>query len=492
MQTRDLDVVVYKQENANYPAHPYNPQEIYPEFKRFSVFRLESDKKNETYQAVRQILADIGLDKDNFGTENWNPLKSKIQKGQIVLIKPNLVYHEHPLGNREVLSMISNAALLRPIIDYILLATNGNVEIIVGDAPVQGGDFYKAAKISGIFQLIDFYKNRGIKIQLIDFRLLISKQNRRGILSKKFDNPERKKDMYCVVDLKQKSELIDIIDKSSRLEITDYGYGAVKKHHNNLKNEYIIPKEILNADLFINLPKLKTHRKAGLTCAMKNLVGINGDKTCIAHHTRGTYANGGDEFNKANIKTIFRVRIWNFLKTNKFGIQIAGMIKLFFEKIIWRGKKLKQQRMENCPAIFFEGSWHGNDTVWRCVKDLNKIIFYADKHGMMQKTPQRQYLCIVDAILAGEREGPMEQSTKNMGVVLGGENPVYIDVVAAKLMKYDYRKIPIIRQAFVNRWWSLTDKKAEDITYSSNKSFDSISQYFVPSYGWKDILKEKQ
>lgn len=72
-----------------------------------------------------------------------------------------------------------------------------------------------------------------------------------------------------------------------KLEITNYGLGTVAKHHNDNKNEYLIAGTILNADVFINVPKLKTHKKAGVTLSMKNLIGINGDKSWIAHHRAG-------------------------------------------------------------------------------------------------------------------------------------------------------------------------------------------------------------
>ena len=52
----------------------------------------------------------------------------------------------------------------------------------------------------------------------------------------------------------------------------------------------------MKCDLFVNLPKLKTHKKTGITCSLKNFVGINGDKNWLPHHTEGVPANGGDEF----------------------------------------------------------------------------------------------------------------------------------------------------------------------------------------------------
>ena len=77
-----------------------------------------------------------------------------------------------------------------------------------------------------------------------------------------------------------------------------------------------------------------------------------------------------------------------------------------------------------CDADEFpqsEGSWYGNDTLWRCIVDLNKVLFYSNKKGVMQKTRQRKYLTIVDAIIAGEKEGPLEPTPKRqIRVILKG------------------------------------------------------------------------
>lgn len=481
------DVFVHKLNNIKYPDRPYHPDKLYPELGNVG-YKLQLQDENEIYSAIREILFEMGLDREHYGTAEWNPFRNLVRAGENVLLKPNLVFHTHPKGEKEMAGMVTNAAILRPVIDYVLIATGGKGSITIADAPVQGGDFKKVCEIAGVSELQRFYKDKGIDIHVVDMRMVRSLPNRMDVLDKRIY--QRDESQYCRVDLKEKSELIDVIHKADRFEITDYGFGAVKKHHDRKKNEYFIPKEVLGADLFINLPKLKTHRKAGLTCAMKNLVGINGDKTCLAHHTRGTKKSGGDEFSKKSIKTWLKVRIWTFLKTNWLGIRIASVIKAFFQKFVWKGKTMKEHNMVHAPAIFSEGSWYGNDTIWRCVKDLNKIILYADKTGKMQGKKQRKYLCIVDGILAGEGEGPMEQTTKPFGVIFAGVNPVYVDYVASKLMCYNYKDIPTIVNGFRNRWWALVSKKAEDISIYSNYPMDKIREYFVPTFGWRKKLKE--
>ena len=484
------DVYCYKMKNERYPDAPFHPGCSFPELKRLP-YEVEIDLQNEVYSAVREILRNLDLDKENCGTEEWNPFGKYISEGMKVLIKPNMVFHEHPYGDEYMQGMITHASVLRPIIDYVLLATKGKCEIIIGDCPVQSADFNKVKKVSGIADLVEFYSKQGIDISVRDMRKIISEKNSDGVLVHTEKNPNRSSNEYVLVDLKEKSELIDVIDRAHRFEITDYRYGDVAKHHNSLCNEYMIPKEVLEADFIINIPKLKTHRKAGITCAMKNMVGVNGDKTCIAHHTRGFQASGGDEFNHKKIKKMVEVRVWNWLKSFKLGIWIATKVKRFYKRTIWHGKNMKEFYMENMQTDVSEGNWYGNDTIWRCVKDINKIVLYSDKQGNMKNTVQRNYLCIVDAVIAGEGEGPMEQTNKPFCVVFGGENPVFVDYTAAKLMKFSYKAIPLILNGFNNRWWGLASKTAENVVIDGNMELDKICVFFKPSSGWSEKLVEE-
>lgn len=40
-----------------------------------------------------------------------------------------------------------------------------------------------------------------------------------------------------------------------------------------------------------------------MTCALKNLVGINANKNWLPHHTEGAPEQGGDQFPRATAKT---------------------------------------------------------------------------------------------------------------------------------------------------------------------------------------------
>ena len=67
-------------------------------------------------------------------------------------------------------------------------------------------------------------------------------------------------------------------------------------YHTDTHHRYVISDIALAADVIINLPKIKTHRKAGYTAALKNYIGICFRKDAIPHFVKGNKAQGGDEF----------------------------------------------------------------------------------------------------------------------------------------------------------------------------------------------------
>jgi len=483
----EKNVVLLKSDIFDYPESPFSPPDIYPEFIDINLID-KVDNRNKIYKMIREIFIKLDLDRENIGTRKWNPLSELIKKGDNVVIKPNLVYHAHPLGKMGVLSMITHASVIRPIIDYVLLATNKDCMITICDVPLQEADFEIIIKNNGLKNLIEYYYNNGVNISLLDLRLEISHTDDEGVIIKR-DRKQRDPFGYVAVDLKEKSAFVGIIEHYKKLEITNYSSGTVTKHHNPEKNEYLISKTILNADVFINVPKLKTHRKAGMTAAMKNLVGINGDKSWIAHHRCGPKDKGGDEYEEFDF---FSYSIWHlnsFLKNCWITRPIARYFRKTYRVILFKGKTIKQISLNPSKKAIMAGSWHGNDTIWRSILDLNNILFFADKDGKMHDNLQRRYIAIVDSILAGEKEGPMEQLPKKVGVLIGGFNPVAVDYITSHIMGFDYRKIPMIREGFKNENFDLCPFTEKEIDVHSNVEWEKINLIFEPTIGWKGHIE---
>lgn len=484
-------VSVVQSNTEVYPEAPFHPGERYAEFSHFQLFSLEINSENHVYGAVREVLIELELDKEHIGTQAWNPFRELVKKGEKVVIKPNLVFHKHPFGKEGVEAMITHASLIRPLVDYILLATEGEVEINIADAPLQNASWDELMDVSGLKSLVCFYQEKSFQVKTIDLRYEVAETNAEGIIVKR--SHEHQDPLgSTAVQLGKKSALNEIVKYHKKLEITDYDPGEVAKHHNPTKNEYLISNSILSANLFINVPKLKTHKKAGLTFSLKNLIGINCDKSWIAHHRKGSPEKGGDEYREVQILSRIEFHVWSILKRYAIGVIILSLAKKVYRAVVLHGEDIGQADIKKKNRPISEGSWYGNDTVWRCIADLNNVVFYADKNGVMQESVQRKYLCIGDGIICGEKEGPVRPSPKKAGIVFGGFNPVYVDRVAAQIMGFDYLKIPQIRESFKNRFWVLAASQENQIVWKSNvKNVQDVNLHFVPSINWKNQIELK-
>jgi uncharacterized protein (DUF362 family) len=485
------NLVYIKQMNKHkYPLKvPYNPSNNFAEY---PFGDKELDGANIVYEELRNLLSEMNLDKDNFDTKKWNPFKELIKPGDMVVLKPNMVMHKNGLKQFSTDCLITHGSIIRAILDYVYIALKGKGKIIIADAPLQKCDFSKVTVENGTRSIVDFYKKNGIKIELIDFReeraITDSSGRIKGIEKLKGD-PRG----YTAVDLGKDSILYDIIDGYKKFRVTGYNPDLMKEHHNPEKNEYLIANTILEADVIINLPKPKTHKRAGITGAMKNLVGICGNKDWLPHHTRGSKFDGGDEYLNHNLFKEINVSLQEKIdvaviknkKLKRYIIRNIQKINSIFRKITTKDKCV-------------EGSWWGNDTIWRMICDLNRLLIYADKNGIMRQTPQRKYIAFLDMIISGEGEGPLNPNPKYSGILMAGFNPLVIDTVMATIMGFDFRKIPNIYKAYIIKKYSISNYNYEDIKIISNNkawskkitdiNFEDTLKY-KPSLGWKSHIE---
>jgi uncharacterized protein (DUF362 family) len=423
------------------------------------------------------------MDTEHFSTRNWNPLGTIIHPGQKVLIKPNLVRHIH-LGGGDYQAVVTHGSLVRCVLDYVALALRGQGEITVGDAPVQSADFDKIVERTGLREVCDDVSQTwGMPVNLVDLRLwAIRLDEDHRIING--DSLKGDQAGYCSVNLGKRSLLTPLDEDCERFRVTSYDCSEMRKHHNPTTHEYLIPRTALDADVVINLPKLKTHRKVGLTAALKNVVGINGHKDWLPHHRCGSTCEGGDEYSEPSFLKRFQTTIAE--KINQKPQSSLNSMRLLLARISNR------LATTMAPDRFLEGSWYGNDTLWRTVLDLNRLLIYADRNGRMAETPQRKCLTIVDAILAGDGEGPMEPDSRPCGMLIGGLNPVAVDAVLTTMIGFDYRKIPLIARGFEMTDWPLCDFAPDEIeVHSDDSRWNSLKVgqpckdlRFRPPSGW--------
>jgi uncharacterized protein (DUF362 family) len=426
----------------------------------------------------------MGLDASHFGTAQWNPLGDLIDPGQRVLIKPNFVLDFHGFG-WSLESVITHGSVIRAVLDYVLLALKGAGTVRVGDAPLQSADFGKLCHLSGINTVVEFYRRRSaVVVDVADFRQECALLNERRWIREK-EAVAGDSEGYAPVDLNDESTFRSVASHFERYRVTNYDPKLMPLHHNERKNEYLVSGSILKADTVVSLPKIKTHRKAGITACLKNSIGINGHKDWLPHHRRGGVSKGGDEYLFPNpLKAISES-----LMERADVASSPGKVKIL------RGCRAIVSRLAQVASRdkYLEGGWYGNDTLWRTILDLNRILLYADRRGEMQREVQRRCLFLADGIIAGEGEGPLEPTPKRCGLLVGGSSAAVVDTAIARLMGFDFRRIPSIREAFALSSYPLVHFAPEQIEIVSNSpSFEAISVLepgfslnFVPPRGWQ-------
>jgi len=448
------NVYVYDAKIFKYACKEFNPSRYYPEGLDLTV---KSDP--DIYDAVRNLFIEMKLDSENIGTTKWNPFSEFIKKGNKVVIKPNLVKHMNECVDGNTDSLITNFSVIRPIIDYTLIALNGTGSVIVGDAPVQECDFKEVIKLYGLEKAIKIYNSNNYKIELKDFR--------------KNNNPNVK---CTIIDLGADSSLVETDKFAKKYAITNYNLKYMHEHHNSGKHEYLIANDIMEADVIINVPKPKTHRKAGMTACMKNFIGANGKKEYLPHHRNGSIAHNGDEYPENSLLKWCKSIVENHIYTkNKF----IMFLNRAFGFIL---RKLNKARFE-------EGSWYGNDTIWRTILDINKIMLYADKNGVMTDKIQRTIFNVADMIISGEKEGPLMPTNKKVGIILAGFNQLNMDKTIAGIMGFDYNKIKYIKGGYELKKYTMS-YSSDFYTYLNGNEIEpkSIDKKFIPTDGWSDYL----
>lgn len=485
--------VEYRQESVYPYQPPFHPAQAYPEY-LWPEAPL-ADKTNDVYDMVRNLFVRLAFDADNFGLASWNPLGHLVQPGMTVLLKPNMVLSWHPMRPGDSLdSLITHPSLVRAVMDYVAIALRGKGRIIVGDAPLQSCDFKKLLSTQGYEAIGEFYSAQGISVSFVDFRQIASVYNEHHILETTSINGDPSG--YKIVDMKDYSAHRPVRGRSGRFRVTNYDHKEMAVYHTTTFDKYLIAATPLSADVVISLPKLKVHRKAGMTGALKNFVGIIGHKDCLPHHTRNSVDEGGDEYLQRNAWKRHAVSFTEWMNVCSIkGYGSLARIMRYASSLCLR----RAARLGTDP--FAEGSWYGNDTIWRTTHDLVRIITYADKEGVLRDEPQRRVFAIADAIIAGEGEGPLEPTPRHAGFLAAGEDLPALDYTMTILMGLEPQCIPTVREAFAEHPLPLTKIQPVDVEVHANTpAWDKAdlknlpvekSLRFIPPAHWQGHVERR-
>jgi uncharacterized protein (DUF362 family) len=389
-------------------------------------------------EQIRQSVAALGID--------WRAL---IHPGDRVLLKPNFIRQAHTHRPGEWEQIITHGTVIAAVAEQV---TTAGGKITIADAPQTDSDFDAICALTGVRQL---------DAEILDLRRE-AWRTENGVVVERRQLPEDPRG-YTLVNLGERSWFHG---KAGAFYGADYDTAVTAAHHTAGKHEYLLSRTVMDADVFINLPKLKTHKKTGLTASLKNLVGINGDKNYLPHFCLGTPDAGGDEFPDNRAATKLQARLLRAVKGSPLWTPTV--------------KKIGAKIFGDTGHVVRSGNWHGNDTTWRMVLDLNRALFEFDGAGQPRTKPLR-YLSIVDGIIAGEGDGPMEADAKPCGVLLAGTNPAAVDFVCAQVMGFDWQKLPVVREGL--QQFGLTP---EDIMADIGDPF-----YFKPHFGWKGHIEAR-
>lgn len=404
-----------------------------------------------------------------------------------IVIKPNWVLHEtnprHPIA-----ALVSDARV-------IAAAARAAAElfpqarITIGDCPLQRADWPMLCEQSGLAPAIQELERRFPgRVAFRDLRKEVYTYEG-GRLVQKTGGPHGDPLGYREVKLGTSSHLEEISDRADRFAIHDHDREKTRANHQQGDHRYFVSQSFLDADLVINLPKWKTHSKAGLTGALKNLVGINGDKAYLPHFSKGAPSWGGDEYwdrgrwmywTQNTLRDLLRTRWW-------LAYRMVRPVWLAFKAV----RKTMLRDEEGPPPDFYVGggSWHGNQTIWRMIYDLNLVLQCVDANGVLQAQPQRHYFCIVDGLVCGEGDGPLYPDPREMGWLIFGTDPFAVDATLAWFMGFDAARMPIIaqRHQYLGPSWgdfdldrlvvSVDDRAAPLTTLP-------VAHHFVPPPGW--------
>lgn len=468
---------------------PFEPRVAPPEYPFDRAPGVADD--NPAYAGVRLALAACGLDRLRLDSPEWNPLGALIEPGQTVLIKPNLVrdFRETKTGDGDCL--ITHGAVLRAVIDYAYSALQGRGRLLIADAPQNDADFAGVSRVAALRELQAFYRHAaGFAVEVIDLRPECADKIDGVIVGHRrlAGDPAG----YCRVDLARHSAFAAVGDSCHRLYGSEYDTAELRRAHLHGEHAYLVSQSVLDADVVLNVPKLKTHKKCGLTACLKNLVGINGNKNLLPHYRIGDALSGGDEFARNGLtqrverQVMQQFRRW-FPLLGPARQRLAGPIKAV-------GKRLFG---DTNSGTIRSGNWHGNDTVWRMVLDLNRILHYARRDGTLSEQPVRRVFNIVDAIIAGEGDGPLNADPHAAGLVVAGANGAAVDRVCATLMGFDPDRLPLVARPFDQHRLPLATFAAGEIEVYSGlvdagafgRGWPARERSFVPHFGWRGHIE---
>jgi uncharacterized protein (DUF362 family) len=434
---------------------------------RLAVVEVDSYGDEVIARSIDRLWSNLG----------WGNL---IPPGARVLIKPNFVL-DHNQGDGGMEPMITHQSVVKAVAQAALQTEAS--QVIVGDAPIQTANFAALLETTGLDVWAESLKQADARFKGVkDFRRTTARYIDGVRVAEENVLPEED---FVLFDLGADSLLEPITDEKDDFRVTCYDPRLMARTHGKGRHRYLVAKDVLEADVVINLPKLKTHKKAGITCALKNLIGINGNKEYLPHHRLGGADLGGDCYPGDS-----RVKRMLEYVADQQNLTDSGTMGR-----VWGGVATQLNRVLHLMGdnLGIEGSWIGNDTIWRTGLDLNRILLYGETDGSMSPSVRRRVVHLADAVVAGQGDGPLSPQPLRMGLLFAGNNAACMDWFGARLLGYDPQLLPIVREAFAEFRWPISTSRPDDITLSGDWGEGTIDRVMVKDLpavlhplGWRE------
>lgn len=403
-----------------------------------------------------------------------------------VVLKPNWVRDSHIERPGHWDYVITHPAVISAVLRKVteLMPPGGRISII--DGPEFSSSFDILISYYPLEKWVEAAAAKNIEIEVIDLREEIWTDDGNVVIQRLKNIGDSRGNTQ--VDLSGDKSEFNMHVKSKRGYYgADSDIEETNRAHNGFNNLYRVSRTVIESDLFINLPKLKTHKKAGITCCLKNLVGINTYRNFLPHCSLGIKEEGGDQFYLSGTKQKIEGRLMPWIHQH---IRTSTFLSKKFSPFMKLGKKIFGTNRETIRG----GAWFGNDTIWRMILDINKVLMYSNPDGTMRPDDmknRKKYIAVVDAILCGEGNGPKIPDPKKLNYLIQGSNPAIVDTVCSELMGFDHKKIPMINNAFRISKFSFVEPNTDDIRVSfedGEYGINGIPEYkkslFIASNGW--------
>lgn len=395
--------------------------------------------QSSVYPLVEKAM--MLLNKDN----PENPLSAVISKGDTVAIKPNW-------GTQYLFPKpVTHPSVVVPVIEYAVKAGASRITLIEGPMTLyRSQKYFWGPAFVNAYGLIKEFQKRYPDVEFRfqdanDDQFLWVELNDASTFAGAYDVPTLDHDGHTGFT----RDLFFNVSDANGYNPGKYKLGI-----------YAIARSYLDSDVFIGVPKLKTHGWSGITAALKNLMGLNLRTT--------------SHFVQPEVMTEYE-------KMPDFALYRESPLRdvPHYTAASWKNNGFVSRKL-----IGYE-----NDVLWRSLCDLNRLIRYADKNGKIQPQFQRKYAVIVDAVIGTDRGGPVSPSTVETNAIVAGFDPVAVDAVCLRLMNWDYRQVPLVRNIdAIDRYRVGAIGNLEEELIGLDFKSPAFSKYYVPPSNFSDEL----